>query len=238
MDTLYAVDTQHLPEIDFGGRRFRSTIPLTFEIVKARATDLTMDHYCQSVFEAYRDAEVEREATSREVLSEDIFSKIVKSVIPQGESSDLAREAGQVHREHLARALVLPPEHRSMLHLLRRRFALGVISNFDSTAVVDAVLRRDGVADLFAAIVVSAEVGWRKPHARIFQSFTDRLGVEPAEVLFVGDHYRYDVVGAREAGMQATWLSKGSAHGLPPESDTVHVLARLSDLPEYIETLS
>ncbi|MBI2060541.1 MAG: HAD family hydrolase [Nitrospirae bacterium] len=238
VETLYSVDTQNLPEVEFGGRPFRSTIPLTFELVRAQARDLTLDRYCQAVFEAYRDAEVEREATSREILSDDIYRKIVRSVLPAGTAEDLALEVGRLHRTHLATALVLPREHVAMLKQLRERFALGVISNFDSTSVVETVLRRDGIADLFAAVVISAEVGWRKPHARIFQTFTDRLGVEPSEVLFVGDHYRYDVVGARKAGMQAVWLGKSGDHGMPPESDRASTLAALTELPAYIDSLS
>ncbi|HEY8481960.1 MAG TPA: HAD-IA family hydrolase [Spirillospora sp.] len=42
-------------------------------------------------------------------------------------------------------------------------------------------------ADLFDAVVISSEVGLRKPDERIFRHALDLLGVEPAECVFVDD---------------------------------------------------
>ena len=63
----------------------------------------------------------------------------------------------------LSKAIVFPPHHRAVLTALERRHRLAVVSNFDYTPTARLVLEREGIVDLFDEIVVSDEVGWRKP---------------------------------------------------------------------------
>jgi putative hydrolase of the HAD superfamily len=46
---------------------------------------------------------------------------------------------------------------------------------------------RDGWAEMFDAVVISGEVGMRKPEQRIYQHTADLLGVTPQECVFVDD---------------------------------------------------
>ena len=48
----------------------------------------------------------------------------------------------------------------------------------------------------------SSEIGLRKPAPRIYQAVLERLGVEPADALFVGDRVREDVQGPAALGMR------------------------------------
>ena len=66
-----------------------------------------------------------------------------------------------------------------------------------------------------SSIVVSDEVGWRKPHPEIFSRALADLGVTPAEALFVGDRADIDVVGAQRLGMPSVWINR-DARPLPP----------------------
>jgi glucose-1-phosphatase len=58
------------------------------------------------------------------------------------------------------------------------------------------------IADAFDPLIVSAEVGLAKPDPRIYQLALERLGVQPAETVFVDD-FEDNVAGARWVGMQA-----------------------------------
>jgi len=60
-----------------------------------------------------------------------------------------------------------------------------------------------GVGTSFDPIVVSEEVGLRKPDRRIFERAISGWSVAPASVLFVGDDPIADIEGAHGAGMQA-----------------------------------
>ena len=83
---------------------------------------------------------------------------------------------------------------------------LGIVSNADGT--IEEQLRRneicqvgEGVGVPVLAIIDSAIVGVAKPSADIFRHALEPLGVAPEEALYVGDTVRYDVRGARAAGL-------------------------------------
>jgi putative hydrolase of the HAD superfamily len=70
-------------------------------------------------------------------------------------------------------------------------------------------LTRHGLLDKVDAAVFCMDVGWRKPHRAPFERALSLLGVGPSEALFVGDDHRWDVVGARNAGLRPVLLGSG-----------------------------
>lgn len=84
---------------------------------------------------------------------------------------------------------------------------MGIVSNADGT--IEEQLRRNEICQVgeglgvpVLAIVDSHIVGIAKPAAEIFRHALDPLGVSPAEAMYVGDTVRYDVRGARAAGLR------------------------------------
>jgi 2-haloacid dehalogenase len=57
-------------------------------------------------------------------------------------------------------------------------------------------------------ILISETLGAYKPHPRVFQSALNQLGLQPHEVLYVGDSEVDDVKGAKEAGLRVVWLNR------------------------------
>jgi epoxide hydrolase-like predicted phosphatase len=74
----------------------------------------------------------------------------------------------------------------------------GMISNSWSTEHYDRKL----LAELFETVVISAEVRMHKPQPEIYRLAADRLGVDPAECIFVDD-LRENCEGAEAVGMTA-----------------------------------
>jgi HAD superfamily hydrolase (TIGR01662 family) len=66
-------------------------------------------------------------------------------------------------------------------------------------------MRDLGLTQVFEATVISCDVGYMKPHPRIFHDALERLGVEAEETAMVGDSLRADVEGAKTLGMTAVW---------------------------------
>jgi HAD superfamily hydrolase (TIGR01549 family) len=62
------------------------------------------------------------------------------------------------------------------------------------------------------AIVDSRSHGRVKPHPTIFQAALDRLGVEAAAAVMVGDSLEEDVEGARALGMRAILIDREDRH--------------------------
>ncbi|MGA2188534.1 MAG: HAD family hydrolase [Steroidobacteraceae bacterium] len=113
---------------------------------------------------------------------------------------------------------------RPALERLRTRARLFAVSNGN------ADLARCGIADLFDGHVTAANAGAAKPDARIFAHLVRIAGVEPAEVLHIGDDPLADVVGARRAGLQAVWINRDGRRWpdeLPPPLRTVSTLAEI-----------
>lgn len=68
--------------------------------------------------------------------------------------------------------------------------------------------------DLFQNTAYSCEdCGYLKPHPNAYQYVTDKVGVNPEEILYVGNSYAYDVVGAKNAGMYAAHISNKTIRG-------------------------
>ena len=63
------------------------------------------------------------------------------------------------------------------------------------------------------AVVVCEEIGALKPAPEAFARATERAGVEPDDVLYVGDSYRSDVEGAQRAGWRVAWYAPEGPDG-------------------------
>ena len=68
-----------------------------------------------------------------------------------------------------------------------------------------AAIRASGLEDFFQTILVSgdADVGFAKPHPRMFELACERLEVSPSEALMIGDNLKLDVQAAMAIGLRA-----------------------------------
>jgi putative hydrolase of the HAD superfamily len=104
-----------------------------------------------------------------------------------------------------------------LLKTLVFQYPLGLLSNFTHAPFVHDALHRFNLHPYFKTIVVSDDIGWRKPHPNIFKHFLKEMNVAAAEVLFIGDDLECDVIGAQNVGMKTAWLRRTSKHDLDPD---------------------
>jgi HAD superfamily hydrolase (TIGR01509 family) len=64
-----------------------------------------------------------------------------------------------------------------------------------------------GAAGCFDAYVTSLDVGFRKPHAAMFEHALELLGVDAAQAVMVGDSPTKDVAPAKRLGMRAVLVA-------------------------------
>lgn len=81
--------------------------------------------------------------------------------------------------------------------------------------------------DIPDAVILSYEVGLVKPEPAIFRLVCARLGLQPAEILFVGDTPSADIEGPRAISMPAMLIADFEAH-------TRREVHRIGELPEDI----
>lgn len=159
----------------------------------------------------------------------DYFAAIFQGA---GVAPEAMPEAGRVLREvhavdHLWTSVV-PGTDEVLDELARAGYRLAVISNADGR--VEAVLEEVGLRPHFEFVMDSELVGMEKPDPAIFLEGCRRLGLEPAECLYVGDLYPVDYVGATRAGLQAVLLDPLGVHdGRAP------AVGALGDLPAFLQ---
>jgi len=96
----------------------------------------------------------------------------------------------------------LIPGTRELLGELGGRYPLGMLTNFTHPPAVRTIIDLLGLDLFFETVLVSGELGYRKPHPYVFDRFVEALGVPADQILFVGDDLEADVQGARDAGLQ------------------------------------
>lgn len=121
-------------------------------------------------------------------------------------------------------------EARPVLEALAARYPMMLVSNFYGN--VDSVLRDFDLRRYFKGVIESAVVGIRKPDPTIFRLGVVALGLEPDEVLVIGDSLKKDILPARSIGCRVAWL-KGK--GWTAEEDAATDPAMISRLSEVLD---
>jgi putative hydrolase of the HAD superfamily len=88
----------------------------------------------------------------------------------------------------------------TMLQVVLAARAAGIRTALVSNSWGTDFYAREGFADLFDAVVISGEVGLRKPQPAIYRYAAAQLGVEPQRCVFVDD-FAHNVRGATAVGM-------------------------------------
>lgn len=96
----------------------------------------------------------------------------------------------------------LIPGTKELLGELGERYPLGMLSNFTDGPAVRKLIDLLGLSPFFQHVLVSGELGYRKPHPYVFERFVEAMDVPADQILFVGDDLNADVKGARDAGLQ------------------------------------
>lgn len=124
-----------------------------------------------------------------------------------------------------------------MLARLAVDHRLAVVSNTHSTHLVPDLLERFGLGDSVDEVVLSADVGVRKPNATIYERALAAVGVEANDAVFVGDSLEADYRGPLAAGIGRAFLIDAAGGHSGERSEAVpdgHRLASVLDLEERI----
>jgi putative hydrolase of the HAD superfamily len=107
---------------------------------------------------------------------------------------------------------VIPKECIETLQILSKNHRLGLISNvWCESHYYRKILLESGVYDLFECIVFSSDHSCVKPSKKIFNLAIDHFGKPPGEMVYIGDNYKRDVVGSRNAGMRSILVSNSES---------------------------
>jgi HAD superfamily hydrolase (TIGR01549 family) len=128
-------------------------------------------------------------------------------------------------------------EAPGVLSALAETRTLALISNFDHPPHAHRILRETALTSFFNTIVISGEVGIKKPDPGIFRIALEQTGLRAAEVVYVGDTQE-DVDGAKAAGIRPILIVRPEDPQRPKILDYTRKDEQISDHVIVIDSVS
>jgi len=196
-DTLFDLETKDPLQVLLRGVRLAHA-----ELVREGRAMPPVERYVRRVRRAVQIAYVWSKLTLREIdLLHLIQSRHRKWGIPLDRAA-AERYARMCHAPFRDIFRAAPGALETVHRVLDAGYPVGLVSNtFMLSQAMDEDLADAGMLDCFACRVYSADVGWMKPHRRIFETALERLGACPSETMFIGDLINVDIKGAKRLGM-------------------------------------
>ena len=127
---------------------------------------------------------------------------------------------------------------KPMLNELRKKgLKLGIITNGRSE-IQRSKIKLLGFEELFDEIIVSEEVGAEKPDTKPFIVMAERLGINPQNLIYVGDFPINDVEASRKAGYTPVWVMTMKLWLFPEIEVPEFCIKDVSLVPEIVDKLN
>ncbi len=143
----------------------------------------------------------------------------------------LAARFGELYIERSPHRTALVDGAIELLDHLSPNYALHIITNGFSE-VQHIKMSESGLAPYFRQVIISEEVGYKKPHRKVFRFAENATGSVPGNSLMIGDHFEADITGALNAGWKAVFFEPDGM-GTKKRDGFVQV----SSLPEIMRLL-
>jgi HAD superfamily hydrolase (TIGR01549 family) len=232
-DTLVTWNPEGLPLMQFRGREIRSTTPLLYDTLEsALGEHFDREKFSEAHAAVYADIFAERDKPNAiEITCIERFARTLKLLeVEERIAGPLAEELRRIHMARVRQVTKAPPARIEAIKKLANNHRLGLISNFDDSETGHQIMRDTGIRELFTAVIISADTGYRKPNPLIFKKILEMMRLEPADILFVGDTPVDDVLGSKGVGMHSAWIrtrSRELPEGVPVPDIIIGDLAEL-----------
>lgn len=198
-----------------------------------------------AAFEAEREAGYARAVeTQTEVLAEDCLRAALKKIDAPVSAGAFVEAAIKVYFGPSEAAWHPFPDAVGTLQQLHAGgYRLGLYSNASDDKQVQRIINKSKLRPWLSPTFTSAGTGWRKPRPNGFHLIARRWGLDPAEIVVVGDSLSADILGAHNAGMRGILVGVVTVTNAPPFKAGTHpihpdaVIAHLSDLPGLLTQL-
>ena len=236
-DTILDFNFNHLPTVELMGFRSRTTSVEVYEVFREYYPEVTFEEFYDPFIESYNEFQQIKLKEFREFPNRERFVLMLEkmSVNSIGTKDVLIDRMVVAHMNALASCIEYPAENKETLEYLSSKgYRMAIVSNFDYSPTAHMLLERYNLTPIFEVIVISDEVGWRKPKDVIFETAVDKLSIKPDDALFVGDNYSADVVGSKAMKMDAAWINrrKEPEQSLDPAPD--YIVKKMSEVRDFL----
>jgi putative hydrolase of the HAD superfamily len=134
---------------------------------------------------------------ARTGLAEDVAAKTIKKVF-------YGRWAAITRKTRL-----FPHVRETFLRLKEAGLKLATLSDFPLSRKLEVW----NLEPLFDYAKSCEEIGYLKPNPEPFQDLVNFFGAPPGEILYVGNNYAYDIIGAKNQGFMAAHITRHAPAG-------------------------
>ena len=241
-DTVIHINTSKLPTLQIDGQELPTTAPAVYDAYAELFGKINFDVFYSAFSQSFARVTTNRRADLKEILSQQRF-RIMLELLGHSEPdlTDLVVEKiTKAHMRQLQGSFEVRDDVIRVLDWAKRRYRTAMISNFAYAPALYESLDHFGIRSAFETVVVSAEVGWCKPHRIIFDHTFQKMGIRPSEALFIGDQLYVDVYGALNCGMHVAWIETERQDWSPPEVQLpiykpTYTVRLISELIELLE---
>lgn len=120
--------------------------------------------------------------------------------------TSLYAELGDYYRELYATGWTWVDGAEAFYHKIRQVYEVGLLTNgFADTQ--HKKVKQFNFNKTSRHVVISEEIGYLKPDSRIFDHATKLTGLNPDQILYIGDSYRSDIIGGSQYGWKTAWFT-------------------------------
>ena len=138
-----------------------------------------------------------------------------------------ARDLAELHCKTTMDGIIIYPDAIRVLESMDKKHRLCMITNGPPDWQREK-LEKLSISEYFEEIIVSGEIGHHKPSPKIFNEMTRRMVVEPSEIIYIGNDYRKDIVGANGVGWKTAWVNRQGQE--IEDVNPTYIINELSDL--------
>lgn len=147
-----------------------------------------------------------RELPNEKMWSSFFLEEICKDKTKKAIVEEMSEELSSIYEFYLFTRRPARDMWMVLKTLFYSGYTLALISNTMSRTLIPERLKKFMIDEYFSAVVLSADIGIRKPRKEIFDAALKRTGLKAEDCIYVGDTLSRDIEGSRNAGFRTCVL--------------------------------
>ncbi len=172
------------------------------------------------------------------ISAEKINEMYLKASLGKISSFDFWKELGfcneypEIEREYLDTCLTIDPDFIGTARTLVKNYYLAILSN-DVKEWSNYLRTKFGLNSLFKIIIISGEVGYRKPDKRIYDILLERIQSSPSNCVFIDDRAK-NLLSASEIGIKTIRFFREASNDYFPADFEISSFVELAQASERV----
>jgi putative hydrolase of the HAD superfamily len=177
-------------------------------------------------------AEFDAEAIFREIIR--LCSTAFTQQLPAGKQEYLPLLLAEVFRAGSLFRLKRFRGVRDTIRQLQQQYRLAAVSD-GQTAYAVPELHAVNLLEYFSPIIVSGDLGYRKPDRRLFEQALAALEMQADEVLFIGNDMYRDVFGAKQLGIKTVFFKSNQGQQEHTGTEPDYIIYNFPELLQAVQ---